>query len=134
MNSTTLFSMALGLQPPWQVSDISFAAEAEEMRGGICLTFTQKALPEHLVMLTPQVTPQVQQMLGMMQGEQSRQQLMEQLRLKDRKHFAAHYLQSALIQGLIEPTIPDKPNSRLQKYRLTQAGQAQLLNQKAKHK
>ena len=27
MNSTTLFSMALGLQAPWQVNDVSFAAE-----------------------------------------------------------------------------------------------------------
>jgi transposase len=25
MNSTTLFSMALGLQTPWQVTDISFS-------------------------------------------------------------------------------------------------------------
>ena len=28
MNSTTLFSLALGLQAPWQVNDISFAADA----------------------------------------------------------------------------------------------------------
>ncbi|WP_150112511.1 hypothetical protein, partial [Ferrovum myxofaciens] len=27
MNSTTLFSMALGLQSPWQVDDISFSAD-----------------------------------------------------------------------------------------------------------
>ena len=28
MNSTALFNMVLGLQAPWQVHDISFAAEA----------------------------------------------------------------------------------------------------------
>ncbi|MFY9260886.1 MAG: ISL3 family transposase, partial [Gallionella sp.] len=27
MNSTTLFGMALGLQSPWQVNDVSFAAD-----------------------------------------------------------------------------------------------------------
>ena len=32
MNSTTLFSMALGLQSPWQVNDISFAAEESKQR------------------------------------------------------------------------------------------------------
>jgi hypothetical protein len=39
-----------------------------------------------------------------------------------------------LFEAMIEPTIPDKPNSRHQKYRLTQAGKVQLLNKKARHK
>jgi transposase len=32
MNSTTLFSMALGLQAPWQVDDISFAADESKQK------------------------------------------------------------------------------------------------------
>lgn len=52
----------------------------------------------------------------------SRAQMMEKLVLKDREHFREHYLQNALQAGLIEYTIPDKPTSRLQKYRLTKLG------------
>ena len=36
------------------------------------------------------------------------------------------YLQPALAAELIEPTIPDKPNSRLQQYRLTAQAKALL--------
>lgn len=53
--------------------------KAEEMSGGICLTFTQKSPQGNSATLTPQVTPQVQHMLVMMQDEVTRQQLMEQL-------------------------------------------------------
>ncbi len=42
------------------------------------------------------------------------------------EHQAEHYLKPALDDGLIEMTIPDKLNSRLQKYRLTDKGRQWL--------
>ncbi len=50
----------------------------------------------------------------------------QQLGLKDRIHLRQHYIDPALAAGLLEMTIPDKPKSRLQKYRLTQKGRAWL--------
>ncbi|MBW1705438.1 MAG: hypothetical protein JRJ86_09760 [Deltaproteobacteria bacterium] len=47
---------------------------------------------------------------------------MEALGLKDRMHFVHEYLQPALNAGLMEMTIPEKPTSRMQKYRLTEKG------------
>ena len=44
------------------------------------------------------------------------------LKLKDRISVMRNYIQPALKLELIEMTIPDKPNSRLQKYRLTAKG------------
>ena len=51
---------------------------------------------------------------------------MESLKLVGRDNFETLYLRPALEQGLIEMTVPDKPNSRLQKYRLTTKGQRWL--------
>ncbi|MCP3889736.1 MAG: hypothetical protein GY702_12805 [Desulfobulbaceae bacterium] len=47
---------------------------------------------------------------------------MKSLNLKDRKNFIGKYLQPALQQGFVEMTIPEKPKSKLQKYRLTREG------------
>jgi hypothetical protein len=55
-------------------------------------------------------------------GEMTRLQLQRALGLKDDEHFRRAYLQPALEQGLIEMTIPDKPRSSKQRYRLTAAG------------
>jgi predicted HTH transcriptional regulator len=77
-------------------------------------------------MPTPQVTPQVTQLLQAFTGEMTRQALMDTMGLKDRKHFVDIYLKPTLSKGLIEPTIPEKPNSRLQKYRLSAEGAAWL--------
>jgi hypothetical protein len=52
-------------------------------------------------------------------GAMSREELQNALALRDRKSFRERYLKPALDAGLIEMTIPDKPNSRLQQYRLT---------------
>jgi len=76
--------------------------------------------------VAPQVTPQVGELLAVIQGEMGREALQSALGLSDRKSFRARYLKPALTDGLIEMTIPDKPNSRLQKYRLTDKGREWL--------
>lgn len=60
-------------------------------------------------------------------GDLSRKEMMAKLGLKGRDNFEKLYLLPALKDELIEMTIPDKPNSRLQKYRLTARGR-QLLD------
>ena len=47
-------------------------------------------------------------------------ELMQRLGLSHKPTFRKNYLNPALEQGLIERTIPDKPNSRNQKYRKAQ--------------
>jgi hypothetical protein len=67
----------------------------------------------------PQVTPQVKRLLSVLEerGEaMARDELQRILELKDRTSFRERYLKPALQAGLIELTITDKPNSRLQKY------------------
>lgn len=76
--------------------------------------------------VSPQVTPQVGELLAAIRGEMSREALQSALGLSDRKSFRARYLKPALADGMIEMTIPDKPNSRLQKYRLTDKGRQWL--------
>jgi hypothetical protein len=70
----------------------------------------------------PDVTPEVKKMLSALNGEMTRKEIQQKLGLKDEKHFRTAYQQPAIAQGLIEMTIPDKPNSRLQKYRITPKG------------
>lgn len=57
----------------------------------------------------------------------SREELQNGMALTDRKSFRERYLQPALVEGLIEMTIKDKPSSSAQKYRLTLRGE-QLKN------
>ncbi|HQK79642.1 MAG TPA: hypothetical protein PK621_08105, partial [Syntrophales bacterium] len=80
--------------------------------------------------VTPQVTPQVGDLLLALRAEMSREALQSTLGLHDRKSFRERYLSPALADGLIEMTIPDKPNSRLQKYRLTDKGREWLAGQR----
>ena len=76
--------------------------------------------------VTDQVTSEVLRLLSVMQGDMSRAEIQEKLGLKHLPHLRDAYLNPALDQGLIEMTLPDKPRSRLQKYRLTAAGQTRL--------
>lgn len=75
--------------------------------------------------VTPDVTPEVR-LLSAFAGEMTRQQLKEVLGLKDDEHFRKAYLLPVLEAELIEMTIPDKPRSSKQKYRLTEKGHQRL--------
>ena len=70
----------------------------------------------------PQVTPQVARLLFVLKDEMSRGEIQAALGLRDRKSFRSRYLAPTLDAGLVEMTIPEKPNSRLQRYRLTEKG------------
>jgi hypothetical protein len=64
------------------------------------------------------VTPQVKVLLKTLVGTMNRDELQAALKLKDRKSFRERYLKPVIEAGLIEMTLPTKPNSRMQSYRL----------------
>ncbi|MTW21819.1 AlbA family DNA-binding domain-containing protein [Allochromatium palmeri] len=73
--------------------------------------------------VTAQVTAEVASRIGAFcQEPRSAREIMEMLGLKHWKTFQANYLNPLLASGVIERTIPDKPSSRLQKYRITEIG------------
>jgi len=73
-----------------------------------------------------QVTEHVEQLLTRLVGEMSRAELQSALGLRGRANFVTNYLNPALEKGVIEMTVPDKPRSRLQRYRLTKRGRSWL--------
>ena len=68
--------------------------------------------------VTVQVTEQVERLLDVIGDDiVSSKELMERLGIKHRPNFRDKYLLPAMKLGLIEMTIPDKPNSSKQRYR-----------------
>ncbi len=56
----------------------------------------------------------------------SRLELQRIAGFRNREHFVENYLKPLLTDGLLEMTIPDKPRSSKQKYRLTEKGKEWL--------
>ena len=67
---------------------------------------------------------QVEKLVSILTGEMGRSELQGLLSIKNRDYFRTDYLNPAISNGYIELTIPDKPNSQNQKYRLTAKGMA----------
>jgi hypothetical protein len=59
-------------------------------------------------------------------GEMKRTEIQEILGLRNENYFREAYLVPALDSGYVEMTIPEKPRSRMQRYRLSRAGAALL--------
>lgn len=70
------------------------------------------------------VTGEVSRLVQACDGVMSRKALQDALGLKSDANFRTLYLVPALEAGLIEMTVPDKPKSSRQQYRLSAAGQA----------
>ena len=85
-------------------------------------TITGQVADQVTGQVADQVGEEVMALLRAMQGEMTRAQLMQAVGLAGTANFRKLYLMPALHQGLVEMTIPDKPQSRLQRYRLTAAG------------
>lgn len=94
----------------------------------------QQPIAQATDQVADQVTDQVTDELGKLlviaeRGEQSRRALQDALGLKHIPHFRSAYLLPALAGGYLEMTLPGQPNSRLQRYRLTERGRRWLLGQ-----
>ena len=103
-----------GLPPPVWKSD--------EKLGVTVIFRTPEVTPEAAPEAAPEATPEVLRMVSAIQGEMTRAEIQKKLGLADEKHFREKYQQPGIKLGVIEMTVPDKPQSPLQKYRLTSAG------------
>jgi predicted HTH transcriptional regulator len=71
---------------------------------------------------TGQVAIEIERLVAVMHGEMSRAAIQSALDLRHRDYFNEAYLIPALNSGYVEMTIPNKPKSSRQKYRLTEKG------------
>lgn len=86
--------------------------EADEGASGITDGETQQ--------VTQQATQQVARLVEAVGDDTlSLKEIMQRLGLADRNNVMKNYVNPALQAGVIERTVPDKPNSRLQQYRKT---------------
>ena len=76
--------------------------------------------------VTGEVTGEVQRLLTVLIGEMKRTDIQGALALRHEDYFREAYLLPALTAGLIEMTIPGKPTSSKQKYRLTKKGRDRI--------
>ena len=114
-------------EPEFSLSDgfvITIRRKSGEVTGQVARQVTGQVAGQVPEQVAGHVTEEIRRVLLIIRGEQSRKQLQENLQLKGRANFEERYLKPAIEAGLIELTIPDKPQSRLQKYRLTAEGTA----------
>jgi ATP-dependent DNA helicase RecG len=77
--------------------------------------------------VTAQVTAEVTaQVAAFCRQPKPAKAIMTELGLKHWKTFQTNYLAPLMAMGVLERTIPDKPRSRMQRYRTTEAGLAAL--------
>jgi ATP-dependent DNA helicase RecG len=69
-----------------------------------------------------QVTGEVLKFLAILNSPLTRMEIQKALGLKGQANFRDRYLRPSIALGVVEMTIPEKPNSRFQRYRITDKG------------
>lgn len=122
-------------EPMWEANGFTTAI----FRPGVEVRASTEAQAERAEVrqVTPQVpdkyptsTRQVIMALAGSAESLSRVALQKAAGLRDREHFVDKYLNPLVVAGLIEMTIPDKPRSSRQLYRLTAKGRLFLKRKK----
>ena len=103
------------------------ASETDDERSSFVVRLPVHPLARQKALTTAEVTAEVDRLLRALEGHMSRADLQAALGLKHAEHFRQAYLLPALAQGWVEMTMPDKPNSRSQRYRLTALGARRAL-------
>jgi predicted HTH transcriptional regulator len=87
------------------------------------LTFKANKVTEQVIeQVIEQVTEQVKKIIIILEDEMTLSDLMIKSNIKHRPTFLYNYIRPALEKGLLEMTSPNKPNSKNQKYRLSDYG------------
>ncbi len=101
------------------------SADGRRRCGGGSLCPVRPSRDQTTAQVTEQVGGQVTaQVLQFCQTPRKASEIRELLNLRQRETFTENYLRPLLEKGWLEPTIPDKPRSRMQRYRTTEAGLA----------
>ena len=98
------------------------ASETDDERSSFVVRLPVHPLARQKALTTAEVTAEVDRLLRALEGHMSRADLQAALGLKHAEHFRQAYLLPALAQGWAEMTMPDRPKSRNQRYRLTASG------------
>ena len=98
----------------------------KEQAGSVQLTFRPSFSPEHQVGTKLALSKHQVNILRKCQNDSALVDLIAITGRSDRTKFRHQVLNPLLEAGLIEMTIPDKPRSSKQKYRLTKKGQETL--------
>jgi Fic family protein len=77
-----------------------------------------EAPSQHQVGTKSELTVEQSYVLAIFKGEMTLMALMKEVNRSDRSKFRSQVLNPLMDAGLVEPTIPDKPTSSKQKYRL----------------
>ena len=106
---------------------VSHAVAAHAVTNTVGDTVTTQDIAQVTAQDIAQVTAQVKTLLHVLvAAEEDVSSIQLKIGVRQRRDFMRRYITPALSAGLIERTIPDKPTSRFQKYRLTDKGRAAL--------